>query len=272
MPHADRFLPLRHLALLYLNMAHRADDYLTDAELASVTEKLHAHDPSLEWARVQDIVMESLALYTKSDDAEALATQSVRALREVLSPRQKSAVLDDLRHVAGADGVVLDEERGLLASLERHWEVEHRQEQAPSTEPAADEAAHWGVLHDLAYIYLHLAHATDNELSPQEMQVMLNKLREWQPGYSEEEAQQVMNAAMDCYARGSDEARLERAIGSVRDDLPRAQRMAALNDLIKIANADGVFLDLEEDMINNLLAAWDVDPYANYGEHGTKDS
>lgn len=253
---------LYHLAALYLGMAHRTDNYLSDAEQASITERLHAHGGDLEWAEVQDIVLDALGAFDRDADAEGLALRAAAALQDVLTPGEKYRVLDDLRQIAGADGVVHDGETGLLARLARRWGLAAPGDAPADGQPAVEVA--WCVLHDLAYVYLHLAHATDNELSPQEMHVMLNKLREWQPQYSEHQIQQIMNAAMTLYARGADEARLEDSIASVRRQLPHDQRMAALNDLVKIANADGVFLDIEEDMINHLVAAWDVDPYANY--------
>ena len=257
---------LRHLATLFLCMAHRADDYLSVAELHSITDKLHGHEPGLDWAHVQDLLMESLEEFAAADDADALGLQAAAALQGALTREQMLRILDDLAHIAGADGVVLDDERTLLARLARRWQVSPSQPAA--AEPQAD--ADWGVLHDLAYIYLHLAHATDNELSAQEMQVMRNKLHEWQPEYPLPRIPHVLDTAMARYARGEDEALLERAIVSVRDNLPHASRMDALNDLIKIANADGIFLDIEEDMINHLVAVWDVDPHASYGRLGGK--
>lgn len=263
---------LRDLALLYLNMAHRADDYLSDAELESVMEKLQARNIAQGRANVQEIVMEMLDLYTGADDAEALASRSILSLRDCLTPMEKTAVLDDLRHIAGADGIMLRDERGLLTLLAEQWGVElDREHVEQNVRPEPEEGEHWGVLHDLAYIYLVLAYDTDYELSGQEIQVMLRKLQEWLPQYTEQQVRTVLNAAMECYASGPDEEVLGQAIEAVKEHLPRDKRMAALHDLIQIANADGVFLDNEEDMINNLLLAWEVDPYANYGKHGAKE-
>lgn len=135
----------------------------------------------------------------------------------------------------------------------------------------------WGVLHDLAYIFLVLAQGTDDDLTETEVQVMLNKLREWKPGDAPADVLTVLETARNAYGskhgygRSDEEERLRTAIASVRQSLPRAQRMAALNDLVKIANADGVFLDNEEDLINHLLTLWDVDAYAGYGSHGSKE-
>lgn len=134
----------------------------------------------------------------------------------------------------------------------------------PSSNPLA------GVLHDLAYIYFVLAHATDDDLSGSERQVIGNKLREWIPDAPVGDVDRMMRLALSEYGEGKDEDRLESAIASVRAALPLQQRMAALNDLVKIANADGVFLDDEEDLINHLQKEWDIDPSANYEPHSDK--
>lgn len=271
-----RYDQLRDLALLYLIMAHRSDDYLSDVELGSITEKLSAYAAPLPWAQVQDIVMESLAQLSGQEDQDVLTERSALELRHRLTDDQKLTVLADLRHIARADGIVLKDERGLFDVLANTWGID------PSLEPLSQTLAlgqeggpgggdhAWGVLHDLAYIYLHLAHATDHELSEGETKVMLDKLREWQPQYSEAQVRAVLTQAMDQYAEGGDEERFEEAVYAVRQYLPADQRMAALNDLIKIANADGVFLDNEEDLINRLMTAWEVEPYATYGGHGSK--
>lgn len=133
-----------------------------------------------------------------------------------------------------------------------------------------DDTGEWSVLHDLAYIFLVLAHGTDHDLTETEVQVMLKKLHEWRPLDAPADMESVLEVAGEAYSMGEDGQRLKRSIDSVRKSLPREQRMAALNDLVKIANADGIFLDNEEDLINHLLSAWDVDPYANYGSHGSK--
>jgi uncharacterized tellurite resistance protein B-like protein len=145
-----------------------------------------------------------------------------------------------------------------------------RSDMTTSEESAVPEGGRPSVLYDLAYMYLLLAHSTDDDFSGTERQVVLNKLGEWDPEAAEEDVLCMLRRAMAAYAKGGDETRLAEAVASVRAALPREQRMAALNDLVKIANADGVFLDNEEDLINHLQSALDVDPSANYEAHADK--
>ena len=251
------------IAQLHLTMAHSTDGYLSDAELEAITEHLSTRYAPDGRAGVQEVVMQALAQYLEQEQAMNRSEEIALDLCKELSLDVRAGVLEDLFHVAQADGVVLDRERRLLAALAECWELP-----TPEERTSGQAGTDWSVLHDLAYVYLVLAHATDHDLSERETQVILEKLREWQPDTGDVEA--TLNVALARYAQGVDEVKLHASIRAVREGLPEAQRMAALNDLVEIANADGVFLDNEEDLINHLVAAWDVGAYASYGKHGGK--
>ena len=263
---------LHDLAILYLAIAHGADDYLSDTELSAVVHQLEEQFAGQEDRdHLREVVMESLSVYLDADEPLVLVTEAMHAIRDELSQEHRAAFLRDLSTVARADGVVLRDERGVLASLAECWEVELEDasvEQPLDSAEATDAAD--GVFYDLAYLYLVLGHGTDAVLSESETRMMVRRLQEWQPKLDKVQIRGILKEAMNRYAEGPSEEVLSAAIRSVRDQLSRERRMAALEDLIKIANADGVFLDDEEDLINRLLAEWEVDPYANYGDHGRK--
>ena len=70
----------------------------------------------------------------------------------------------------------------------------------PEGRAPKQKGTRWSVLHDLAYIYLVLAHATDHDLSAREKQVILDKLREWEPSTADVRA--TLDAALARYAEG----------------------------------------------------------------------
>ena len=257
---------LRNIAYLHLTMAHGADGYLSDVELEAITARLCTRYGAEDRATVQGVVMEALAQYLERERTQGRSEDAALELCKHLLLEAREGVLEDLLRVAQADGVVLERERRLLAALAECWDLP-----VPEGRTSRPDAAAWGVLHDLAYVYLVLAHATDHDLSDSERHVILGKLGEWRPGADPADVQATLDAALGRYAEGADEAALHASIQSVRDGLPEAQRMAALHDLVEIANADGVFLDNEEDLLNDLVAAWDVDAYAGYGRHGGKE-
>lgn len=261
---------LQDVAFLYLAMAHGTDNYLSDPELRAVTDVLHARCPEMARSDVQETVMEALTVYLEAENELAAATEVIAELKEQLTPEARALILEDLLQIARADGVVLDNERGLLASLADLWDLALPRAGAEQREPAPREDF-WSTLHHLAFIYLVFAHSTDNDLSEQEVRMILQKLQEWQPQLGDEDVQAVLEAAKERYAHGPDEEVLAASVRIVKAALPEQQRMAALHDLVQIANADGIFLDDEEDMINHLMNSWEVAAYANYGDHGTKE-
>ena len=264
---------LRNIAYLHLTMAHGADGYLSDVELEAITEHLHTRYAVEDRAVVQGIVMEALAQYLERERTMVRSEDTALELCKHLSLDAREGVLKDLLSIARADGVVLEKERRLLAALAECWDLPDPLTRTPPSQgedSLPEEGRAWGVLHDLTYVYLVLAHATDHDLSESEVHVILDKLREWQPGADMADVRATLDLALERYAQGADETMLHASIEAVREGLPEAQRMAALNDLVEIANADGVFLDNEEDLINHLVAAWDVGAYASYGKHGGK--
>jgi len=73
----------------------------------------------------------------------------------------------------------------------------------------------------------------------------------------------VLERALERYAQGAVADMLADSVDAIKHTLPTAQRRHVLNDLIQIANADGIFLDSEEDLLNDLTLAWDVDAFAD---------
>ena len=250
--------PLHELALLYLAMA-QSDADLSYAEREAVVDNLHSRYAYLGRAEVQNVVLETL---TGHDGAalRAAAHEVIDTLGEILSDEEKEATLSDLVRIARADGVILDRERRFLDDIATSWTVPLPLGKAAPTRAEADVAS-WGALHHLAFIYLVLAHAPDSDFSAEERRLILNKLHQWEPRLDEDAVQDVLDRAIQRYAQGPNAAMLTVSVEAVKLKLPAAQRQAALNDLVQIANADGVFLDSEEDLLNDLRTAWDLDAF-----------
>lgn len=269
MSHRDQ-LAVRS-ALMYVAVAVAPDKFLSDGELERIADLLARRFPDvLPDEDAHDAIALALHELPASEvDQAALINRTAAELKHMLQPDQRKAVLQDLVSIARADGIVLDLERSFIDSLAEEWEVA-----APDTSQPVERdvtgTEPWTALHDLTLIYLILAHGTDNELSKNEVDLMIRKLGEWLPDLHASRIRDILRSAMNRYAEGLDDASVQRAIRSVKDAMPAEQRMAALHDLVQIANADGVFLDVEEDLINNLQSEWEVDPYANYGRHGEK--
>ncbi|NBC17485.1 MAG: hypothetical protein GVY18_09260 [Bacteroidetes bacterium] len=262
--------PLSQLALLYLTMAQRDDADLRSTELDAVVDTLHSRHFNLDRSAVRQVVLDVLGLRLDAAEREQAVRAVIDVLNDRLSVRQKQAVLHDLLQIARSDGVVLRGEEELLRTLTETWNVPALGVDAPEGDEDETEGA-LRPLYDLAFLYLVLAHGTDREFSDDERQLLLRKLREWQPALTEQQVSDVLEEAVARYARRADADAVRTAVDALKTALPAEQRMAALHDLTQIANADGVFLDSEEDLINELMTAWDVGPYAAYGRHGSKE-
>lgn len=264
---------LADLSLLYLTIAQSGDERLSNAELEAVTANLHKHFSHFDHTEVQTIVLEALTTHLDAPSLHAAALEVVEHLGEGLTDEQKDAVLKDLYRIARADGVILDVERELLASVAAYWGVDEpdRMDDASAGTTAMEPEDTDDALVHLAFIYLVLAHGTDRDFSAEERQMLLKRLQEWRPTLIQDQVEYMLDRAMNRYAQGITPDMLSESVEAVRVALPDARRKAALNDLIQIANADGVFLDSEEDLINDLVDAWGLPPYASYGDHGTKE-
>lgn len=249
---------IQELAPIYLTMAVSMEGDFSYVEREAVTDTMHARFSALDRAEVQNLVLESLAAHP-GDSLRAAARKTAYQLNETLDLEDKEQVLEDLAEIARADGVVLDTERSFLNALSELWEVTLSPDAKAQPGGVSDGInVDWGWLHHLAFLYLVMAHGPDHEFSPDERQVILNKLHTWKPDIEEQAAGVILRQAMECYAAGTVEDMTEASIQAIKKELDKAQRKAALQDLIQIANIDGVFLDSEEDFLNELRMAWEV--------------
>ena len=125
--------------------------------------------------------------------------------------------------------------------------------------PPASTGSAWSPLHDLALVYLALMHGADAEIDPVESKVTSEKLRSWYPEEGQEQIERVMKEVMLMYVGGSSEQMLETSVASLREALPKGQRIAVLNDLADIASADGFIAQGEVSFIQQLAQRWEVD-------------
>jgi uncharacterized tellurite resistance protein B-like protein len=258
---------VRDLALIYLALGQHIRTGADGTGAVTIADRLQTRCWNFDRPMVDAIVAEATTQVLSAGDPIELAAQAILRLRHSLRIEERSAVVEDLFEAARSDGRIEDTERGILAGIGECWGVV-LPDDAMERDRAVPEVDH---LEHLAFLYLVVAHGTDDELSPREAQVMRRRLQEWQSGLTGEQVNAVMLAATKRYARGVDEAALTVSVDAIKNALPASQRTAALQDLIQIANADGYFLDGEEDLLNHLLSAWDIDPSAGYTSQGVKE-
>lgn len=252
---AEHWTRTHDLALVFLALAYGTDRKLDDTELEAITHVLGEWDTKLTMQASQEIVMEAMAVLLE-DGADKEVSRAIKALQAQLGPEARQRALEDLIRIAEADGVILDSERSMINELAKAWAIKSSPQEIIIIEEQVEDE--WGLIHDVALVYLIVAHSTDNVLSTTEIDTMIERLREWQPDATIEDAKHILNVSLQQYAKGSDNRRMQEAVQSIRDNLPIVQRLAVLNDLVHIAESEGEVSENERDMINTLSDTWDI--------------
>ncbi|MCA9690806.1 MAG: TerB family tellurite resistance protein [Nannocystaceae bacterium] len=109
------------------------------------------------------------------------------------------------------------------------------------------------ILDALCFLYLTFSHATDGELTADEMRTVANKIREWAPNASLEQIGAILKSTVGSYKALPD--RVERyrkaaaCAGELKDNLSYDSLSRILSDMVAIAGADGVIADEEREFL-----------------------
>ena len=264
---SDGWTPAHRLALLYIALAYGTDHDLTDDELETLTQALHDQGIVPDDTPVQEVVMEAAAAFLEGD-AQDEVQQSIERLGESLDAQQRRQALHDVIEIAEADGVLLEREQGLIHRVAEAWSLKHTgaamiEETSAVVQRQGED---WGLIHELAFIYIVVAHSAHNELTSEKIDAILGRLHEWQPNRSDEEIRDVLRRALQVYADDPEQTLIEDSVESLKQALPPVQRLTVLDDLNVVAQADGGLTDTERELIMNLARAWDLNIRLN-GQH-----
>lgn len=249
---------LRDLALIYIALAHGTDQDLSQAEVDMISDRLRAWQSQVGEETVLSAIKDALEDYTQ-ESAHPEVERAVRRVRDELTTEQREAIIEDLTEIAMADDKFLSEEGSFIGDLARAWRTsisEPVAEESPWTVLVGTGKNGWTPLHDLALVYLHLAHRTDAELDPKEIDAISRSLREWAPGLAEEQALEIIQGATQAYVQGPDKRLFDDSVAALRKAVPAHQRDALLADLQTIAQSDGTVTDEERAVISRLQQAW----------------
>lgn len=257
-----------NLALIYIALAYGTDHDLSEGELVTLTDAL------LEWTvvpddtHVQEVVMEAATAFLEGD-SRAEVRRSIDQLGEELTFVERRRALRDVMRIAEADGVLLEREQGLIHVLAEAWSLKQLSEELIEDTSAVvqREKDDWGLIHELAFLYILVAHSANDDLSGQEIDVMIDRLNEWRPDLEREEIRDVVRRALQVYADEPQQSLIQESVESLKEVLPVVQRLTVLDDLSTLAHADGGIGRNERELIMNLARAWDLNVRLN----GQKD-
>jgi uncharacterized tellurite resistance protein B-like protein len=260
----NAWTPTHDLALIYVALAYGTDHELSDNELDAITGALREWNPEADEVDVQEIVMEAATIFLEGDAGEEVS-RSIETLSGQLNDDERRRALTDVMNIAEADGVVLEREQGLISRVADAWSLKRLGKELISDTDAVVQShgEDWGLINELAFLYLVIAHSSDNQLKEAEIEVILERLQEWQPDLDAEEAEDVVRNSLQVYAEGPPEELVRESMTTLKRALPDVQRLAVLDDLHCIARADGDLTDNERDLITSLARAWDVNVRLN---------
>ena len=260
MHHQDEsWTHIHDIALVFLALAYSTDAHLSDEEVDTISAALERWMPQASDHDIHEIVMEAASVFFESD-AEREVVLSVRTLGEALTIEQRRQVLEDVMRVAEADGVLLNSEQNLLSVLAGAWDIKATKDRLMEESTVRMENdPEWSVMHDIALMYIIMAHSTDGDLTDSEITAMIERLGEWEPELQTEQLRSILRTALEYYAQGPDRADIQDSVGAIKEALSRSQRLIILDDLITIARADGEVNDQEKDVLENLSNAWRID-------------
>jgi uncharacterized tellurite resistance protein B-like protein len=247
------------LALIYIALAYGTDHELTEGEMDALTDALREWAVVPNDAHIQEIVMEAATAFLEGD-TRAEVRRSIDHLADELTRRERRHALQDVMRVAEADGVLLESEQGLIHILADAWSLKELGEDllADSSAAVQERGENWGLIHELSFLYIVVAHSSDEELSTDEIDVILERLQEWQPTLTGDEVRDVFRRALQVYADDPETALIRGSVEALKEALPMVQRLTALDDLNTVAHADGPPTANERELIKNLAQAWDI--------------
>ncbi len=118
----DGWTPVHDLMLIYVTLAHGTDLTLSREEVEAIREKLGEWLPNADQGTVRRVLHDVMRVY--QDEHERTFDEAVEAVKATVPAYQREAILDDLRYIAYADGVLLVEERVMIEKLAEAWDCD----------------------------------------------------------------------------------------------------------------------------------------------------
>lgn len=251
------------LAIVYIALAYGTDHQLDDSELEALTDALRDWDPGAA-VSVRDVILEAAAVFLEGN-ARSEVQSAIRRIGSDLSAAERRDTLRNVVCIAEADGVLLEREQGLIHTLAEAWSLKSLSEElvADTSAVVQRRGEDWGLIHELAFLYVLVAHSPENELASGKIETMLERLQEWQPHLSEDEVRDVLRRALQVYADQPNESLIRDSVEALKEALPSVKRITVLDDLYAVVQANGGITPNERELILSLARAWDVNVRLN---------
>lgn len=116
----------------------------------------------------------------------------------------------------------------------------------------------WTHVHDIALVFLALAYSADAHLSDEEVDTISAALGRWKPEASDHDIHEIVMEAASVFFESDAEKEVVLSVRTLGEALSLEQRRQVLEDVMRIAEADGVLLNAEQNLLSVLAGAWDI--------------
>lgn len=116
----------------------------------------------------------------------------------------------------------------------------------------------WTLTHDIALLFVALAYGTDRDLSDDEVDVITRLLRTWRPNATDDSIREIIVEAMSILVEAPAPERIRQSIDALGRELSEQELSQVLEHVNQIAEADGILLQREEDLLGAIAEAWSL--------------
>ena len=116
----------------------------------------------------------------------------------------------------------------------------------------------WTHAHDLTLIFLALGYSADQHLSDREVDAIASALSRWKPSADRAEINEIVLESVAAFLESDPEKEVIQSVKALGNALSLEKRQEALEDIMRIAEADGVLLNAEQNILSVLADAWGV--------------
>ncbi len=116
----------------------------------------------------------------------------------------------------------------------------------------------WTLAHDIALLFVALAYGTDRDLSDDEVTAIMQLLRTWRPEASEDSLRTIIVEVMSILVDTPAPERVQKSIDALGRELSESELSQVLEHVNQIAEADGILLQREEDLLGTIAEAWSL--------------
>ena len=116
----------------------------------------------------------------------------------------------------------------------------------------------WTRAHDLALLLITVGYSSEQDLTDEELDSVFKSIAGWRIDDSPEEIREIVFEAVAVFQASDVDEEVARSIRSLKNSLSPEQRERAMQDVVAVAEADGIIQDSERSLIAVVGDIWEI--------------